>query len=108
MLDDKEEKYYIIYAMQFMVQIVVRNIIQVISTRIPQNSLCEKERQKIHDGRGNTLSVGKDKINGSTILSSWYLQLTTGIDDDARIPCSEGMIIERHRALLVVGDVDES
>ena len=38
-------------------------------------------------------------------LSSWYLQLTTGIADDARIPSSEGNIIERHRALLVVGDV---
>ena len=30
---------------------------------------------------------------GSTILSSWHLQLTTGIIvDDARIPSSEGMI----------------
>ena len=40
-------------------------------------------------------------------LSSCYLQLTTGIADDARIPSSEGMITENHRALLVIGDVEE-
>ena len=41
-------------------------------------------------------------------LSSWYLQLTTGIVDDARIPSSERMVIERHRALLVEDYVEES
>ena len=45
-------------------------------------------------------------------LSPWHLQLTTGqgllIADDARIPSSEGNIIERHRALLAVRDVKES
>ena len=41
-------------------------------------------------------------------ISSWYLQPTTGIADDARIPSREGIIIEKHRALLVVGDVEKS
>ena len=41
-------------------------------------------------------------------ISSWYLQSTTGIADDARLPSREGMIIEKHRALLVVGDVEKS
>ena len=41
-------------------------------------------------------------------LSSWYLQLTPGIAGDARIPSSEGNIIERHRALRAVRDVKES
>ena len=67
------------------------------STRLlPQYYLCVSERDKIHDGR--------DKV--SLQLSSRYLQLTTGIIDDARIPStvtsSEGMIIERekHRAIV--------
>ena len=35
--------------------------------------------------------------------------VTTGIVDGARVPSSEGMVIERHRALLlVVGDIEES
>ena len=41
-------------------------------------------------------------------LSPWYLQLTTGTAGDARIPSSDGNIIERHRALLAVRDVKES
>ena len=41
-------------------------------------------------------------------LSSWYLQLATRIVDDARMPSSEAMIIERRRALLVVGGVEET
>ena len=36
------------------------------------------------------------------------VQLTTGIADDARISTSEGMVFDRHIALLVVGDVEES
>ena len=69
-------------------------------------SLCESEIEKVQDDRGNQLSVGKGN-NGSTLqLSSWYFPLTAGIADDARIPNSEDMIIERHRALnVVVGDV---
>ena len=46
-----------------------------------------------------------EKVKVGLQLSSWCLQLTTGIADDARIPSSEGNIIERHRAQLAVGDV---
>ena len=34
--------------------------------------------------------------------------LTTGIADDARIPSSEGIIIERRRALFVEGNAEEN
>ena len=62
---------------------------------LPQNYLCESGSEKMHDGRGNTLSVGKGK-SGSTLI---FMVFTD----------SEGVIIERHRALLVVvGDVEES
>ena len=43
---------------------------------------------------------------GLQIIILWYLQLT--IVGDARKPSNEGMIFERHKALLVVGDIEES
>ena len=48
----------IIYAMNFMVQIVNSNIILGVSTRLPQSSLSESEREKLYDdNRGNTLAL---------------------------------------------------
>ena len=49
-----------------------------------------------------------EREKGGLQLSSQYLQLTTGIIDDARTPSSEEMSIERHRVLLVVGDTEGS
>ena len=64
-------KNIIVYAMQFMVQILVvnSNITYRCKYRaIPQSYLfCESEREKVHDDRGNTLSVGKGKKNESII-----------------------------------------
>ena len=37
------------------------------SIGLPQSSLCESERERVHDGKGNMLSVGKGK-RGSTII----------------------------------------
>ena len=37
-----------------------------------------------------------------------YVQLTTVIVNNARVPSSDGVIIKKHRALLVEGDVEES
>ena len=60
----------IIYAMQFMVQIVYRYKYGV-TTELYY--LCENEREKVHiilyDDRGKTLlSIGKGKKSGSTII----------------------------------------
>ena len=63
-------KNIIVYAMQFMVQIVVVNgnvTYRCKYRAIPQSYLCESEREKVHDDRGNTLSVGKGKKNESII-----------------------------------------
>ena len=38
-----------------------------VSAGLPQSFFCESEREKVHDDRGNTLSVGKGKKE-STIL----------------------------------------
>ena len=49
-----------------------------------------------------------ERAKVSLQLSSWYLQLATGIAGDARRPSSEGNIIERHKALRAVRDIKES
>ena len=50
-----------------------------ISTRLPQHCLWGRsEREKIHDDKGNMLSVRKGKIKlGHIYLSCWFIQLTT-------------------------------
>ena len=50
-----------------------------IRTRLPRSYLCESEREKVHDYRGNTPTRGRAKVGLQ--LPSWYLQLTinTGI-----------------------------
>ena len=50
------------------------------STRV-FSSLRESETEKVHDDRGNTLLLYQLER-----ASSWCLQLTNGIADDARIP----------------------
>ena len=77
-------------------------------TRLPQFSLYESDREKVHDNKGNQLSVRKGQKWVYKYIFLGYLQLTSGIADDARIPSSEGIMIERHRALLEVGDGEES
>ena len=68
-----------------------------ISTRLQHNYVCESKREKVlHDDRGNTLPVGKGKNRFTIIIILWYLQLTTGIVDDPRVPSAEGMMIERY------------
>ena len=48
------------------VVVINSNIIKVL--RRAQSSFCESGRDKVHDDRGNTLSVGKG-ISKSTIIS---------------------------------------
>ena len=55
----------------------------------------------MHEDRSNQLSVGRGKSGFIIIFRlKQLISLTTGIIDGARIPKSEGIVIERHRVLI--------
>ena len=68
-----------------------------------------------HYDRGSQLLVRRGKSGYTVIFFMVFTEFllknrrtcsaNTGIADDAHIPSSERIVIERHRALLVVGNI---